>query len=517
MHLFRLLHIQLIMGISLVTAVSLVSLTLVTSERQRAMYRRVVQQSATEIARNIAVETAHYLVVGDYASLEAFLAKAAQHPHITRIQVCGDTGISFGEVGRSGEGDAMVVVPNPQPLSPPPGENPSTRIAENAMWVWQPVTAGTLVGWVRITYSLQEISQMQRDIWQHGLIIGLIWMVVSVLLIIQVLKRPAMAIRNLSDFARKLPSARGAQVRVEYFAEEIQRLGESLNYASNELRTMELSLFAEQERLRTALGEEEQAESRLRELNRTLEERVQEELNRSRGKDLVLMQQARHAMMGEMLMNIAHQWRQPLNAIGARIQEMTFLLEQGEIEPAAAKAYTADVMEILMEMSRTIERFRNFYQPTSNSTSALQPIAAIREAMAIVETTYREQGIEIRLDGRSYLPIQCAPGDFSQCVLIIMANARDAILERRVSDGRIEITVDSLNESSRNRICISDNGGGIPEELLVRVFDPYVTTKFQSQGVGLGLFIARQIVENRLNGSIRARNTATGAEFILEV
>ena len=304
---------------------------------------------------------------------------------------------------------------------------------------------------------------------------------------------------------------------VEHFAEEIEQLGESLNYASRELQTMEFSLLAEQERLRLALDQEEQAEARLKELNRTLAERVQEELNRSRGKDIILLQQARHAMMGEMMMNIAHQWRQPLNAIGARIQEMSFLLERGEIEVSAVKGYTSDVMDILVEMSRTIDRFRHFYQTRANSAISLMPIEAIREAIAIVEATYREQGIEIRLDGRSHVPIQCAPGDFSQSILIVMANARDAIMERQVSDGRIVITVESIGENGRNRICINDNGGGIPEELMERIFDPYVTTKFQSQGVGLGLFIARQIVETRLNGNISALNTATGAEFILEV
>lgn len=517
MRILRLLHIQLIIGISLVTAIGLVSLTLVTSERQMTMYRRAVQQSATELTRNIALETAHYLVVDDYAALEVFLVKAAQHPTISRIQVCGDKGISFGEVARSSERDVAAVVPNPQPLVPPGVDVPSVQMAEDTMVVWQPVTSGQLVGWVRITYSLKEISQMKRDIWQHGLIIGLAWIIVSVLLIVQVLKRPAVAIHKLSDFARRLPSARGEQVRVEYFADEIQQLGESLNYASSELRAMELSLRAEQEQLRMALGEEEQAETQLKELNRTLEQRVREELNRSRGKDLLLMQQARHAMMGDMMMNIAHQWRQPLNAIGARIQEMAFLLERGEIGISTVKAYTADVMEILVDMSRTIDRFRHFYQPSTHTVTTLMPIAAIREAIAIVETTYREQGIEIRLDGRSHVHIDGTPSDFSQCILIILANARDAIMERQVSEGRIEITVDANDETGKNRICITDNGGGIPDDLKERIFDPYVTTKFQSQGVGLGLFIARQIVETRLNGSICARNTATGAEFILEV
>jgi len=513
----RHLHMRLILGISLVTAIGLVSLSLVTSERQTTLYRRTVQQSVTEIARNIAVESAHYLVVDDYAGLESFLVKAAQHPNIIRIQVCNDKGVAFGEVEHSQKSDTVAAVPNPRPASLPASGQASVQMGADTMWAWQPITAGDLVGWVRITYSLTEIRQMQRDIWQHGLMIGLLWIAASVLMISLVLKRPARAIRRLSDFARQLPQARGSQVRVEYFAEEIQQLGESLNYASSELRIMEDSLLAEQERLRMALEEEEQAETRLKELNRTLEERVRDELNKSRGKDIMLMQQARHAMMGDMMMNIAHQWRQPLNAIGARVQELAFLLERGEIETSAITSYTSDVMEILVGMSRTIDRFRHFYQPRTNASARIMPIEAIRETITIVESTYSEQGIEIHLEEQSQLPIICAPGEFSQCILAVLANARDAIMERRVTDGRIDITVGAIEESGKNRICITDNGGGISQELMERIFDPYVTSKFQSQGVGLGLFMARQIIEKQLHGTIRARNTETGAEFTLEV
>jgi C4-dicarboxylate-specific signal transduction histidine kinase len=511
------LSMQMLLGIPLVMAVGLVSLTLVTSHRQTTMYLKMMERNATEISQNIAIESAHYLVVDDYAALESFLVKAAQLPNITRIQICSDKGISFGEVERSNEKNTVIAIPNPQPLTPPASEHASIQQSADSMWIWQPIIAGGLLGWAKVSYSLTELSQMQRDIWQNSAMIGFLWIAASVLLTILVLRRPARAIRNLSNFARQLPVHRGDLIVVEHFAEEIQQLGESLNYASSELRTMEDALLAEQERLRIALREEELAETRLKELNRTLEERVHEELNRSRGKDIILLQQARHAMMGEIMMNIAHQWRQPLNAIGARVQEMAFLLECGEIGASEVKGYTADVMDTLVQMSRTIDRFRHFYHPRNTTATTLMPFEAVREAVAIVEDSYREQGIVINLEERSQVPINCTSGDFSQCILIIMSNARDAIMEHQVSGGRIEIMVEVAEENGKNRICITDNGGGIPENLMERIFDPYVTTKFQSQGVGLGLFMAHQIVEKRLNGNIRARNTAIGAEFILEV
>lgn len=323
-------------------------------------------------------------------------------------------------------------------------------------------------------------------------------------------------ILGLAAFARHLPVRRGDAVTLDNPPPEIRELEEALNYASGELERMEQGLLHEQARLQTALAQKEQAEGELQQLNLDLENKVALEVERSREKDAMLLQQARFTMLGDLLMNISHQWRQPLNAIGLQVQEMALMLQQGEMSPEQAERLSDSIMDQLTELSGTIERFRQLNRRTEQKPALLMPVEAIRMAIDLLAGALHEAGIVISLEGDSEVPVNCSQSDLSTCIINIVTNARDAILERGITDGRIEIVVEAIGDT-RNRIRIANNGSPIPEEMIGRIFDAYVTSKFQSQGVGLGLFIVRQIVEKVMGGCISARNTASGAEFILEV
>lgn len=323
-------------------------------------------------------------------------------------------------------------------------------------------------------------------------------------------------ILSLAGFARNLPVVRGDSVTLDNPPPEIRELEDALNYASRELARMEQGLLHEQARLQTALGQKEQAETELQQLNLDLENKVALEVERSREKDAMLLQQARFTMLGELLMNISHQWRQPLNAIGLQVQEMAMLLQQGEMSPEQAELSAASIMEQLTELSGTIEHFRQFNRRTEQKPGLLMPVEAIRMTIDLLAGALDEAGISISLKGISEVPVNCSQADLSTCIINIVTNARDAILERGITDGRIDIVVEAIS-ATRNRIRIANNGSPIPEEMMGRIFDVYVTSKFHSRGVGLGLFIVRQTVEKILGGSISARNTPSGAEFILEI
>jgi signal transduction histidine kinase len=323
-------------------------------------------------------------------------------------------------------------------------------------------------------------------------------------------------IDKLADFARELPTRRGAAIVLEYPPHDIQQLGDALNYASFELERVETDLQAEQNRLKQALTEKMLTEMELQQLNQELEQRVVSEVERSREKDAILLQQARFAMLGEILMNISHQWRQPLNSIGLQVQEMTYLLGQGELSPEQAQELSGSIMQQLIDLSGTIERFRRLNQTGQRTDDTAMPIEAISSAVELVRNSLNDQGIQIHLHGHNEVPVHCSPADFSNCIINIINNARDAIIDSGISDGQIVIRAD-VDGNGKNRIVIFDNGTPIPENMLERIFDAYVTSKFQSQGVGLGLFIVRQTVEKVMKGTVKARNTSAGVEFVLEV
>lgn len=321
---------------------------------------------------------------------------------------------------------------------------------------------------------------------------------------------------TLADFAHNLPAQRGATVTLAQPPQEIERLCNALNYASSELRRLEDEVIREQRQLSAALAEKMRAEGELHRLNLELEQRVQQEVEKSREKDLMLLQQARFAMLGDVLMNISHQWRQPLNVIGLQVQEMAYLLSDGTLTPEQAHKLSHSIMDQLIDLSHTIDRFRQLYKDAQSIDCKLMPIKAISDTVELLRSTLNEHGIKISVVGQAEAPIRCPLAEFSNCIINIINNARDAIIESGRDDGLIEITVD-LTPQGKTRITVFNNGVPIPDDIMDRMFDPYVTSKFQAQGVGLGLYIVRQTVEKIMGGTVVARNRDDGVEFVLEI
>ncbi|CAH2032502.1 ATP-binding protein [Trichlorobacter ammonificans] len=249
--------------------------------------------------------------------------------------------------------------------------------------------------------------------------------------------------------------------------------------------------------------------------NRQLTARVEEELAKSRTKDALLLQQARYQTLGELLVNIAHQWRQPLNSIGARIQESAWLIASGEIPREEATRRAEEIMLSLKELSGSIETLRRLCEPVSSSERFL-PSEAVRQAISVMTDACAVQGIRLSCSLQEEKSLVGIQADLVQCLLNIFTNARDAITARGCREGAIVVEL-RLTAEQRQEIRVRDNGGGIDDEVLPIVFDPYVTTKFRAQGVGLGLFVARQIIEQRFGGAIAAGNRGDGAEIVITI
>lgn len=255
-------------------------------------------------------------------------------------------------------------------------------------------------------------------------------------------------------------------------------------------------------------------QNQLEELNCTLEERVSQAIAELREKDELLLQQSRQAAMGEMLNNIAHQWRQPLNNIGIYVQNMQLLRAAGELTDAELQSDVQSVMEIVQQMSRTIDDFRTYF----HTEKTRQPFAlkeTVEQALRFVSARMEHHGIDCRLEVIQDITVTGFQSEYTQVLLNILNNAIDA-LDNRSSTGRwIKVTLGG--DSDRSVLSISDNGGGISAEALPHIFEPYFTTKDPISGTGIGLYMAKVIIEKHMSGSLVARNTAEGAEFIIEL
>jgi PAS domain S-box-containing protein len=234
---------------------------------------------------------------------------------------------------------------------------------------------------------------------------------------------------------------------------------------------------------------------------------VQAEL---REKELLLLQQSRLAAMGEMIGNIANQWRQPLNLLGLLAQDLSMTYKKGEFSPEYFDTTVKKVLETIRHMSRTIDDFRNFFKPYKEKVE-FRVLEVVEKTISLLEGSLNAQEIRTAVVAKSDPVVNGYPNEFSQVLLNIMVNARDALMTRQATDPTITIEVGA--EGGRCVVTITDNAGGIPEEIIDKIFDPYFTTKGPDKGTGVGLFMSKTIVEKNMDGSLSARNVGDGAQF----
>ncbi|WP_457605260.1 PAS domain S-box protein [Nitratifractor sp.] len=289
-------------------------------------------------------------------------------------------------------------------------------------------------------------------------------------------------------------------------------------------REVELTMHLEQkerelELLNRTLEERVQAQTReLQDLNRTLEARIAEEVAKNEERQQMMMWQSRFASMGQMIANIAHQWRQPLTELGLSLYNMKKAFREGR-EPKELDLLYRQSREIIHTMSRTIDDFMEFFNPRRR-TVTFPVYKSLEDALALIRKGLERERIEISVEGEKSLSITGVPNELTQVFLNLFQNARDAFLQQEGTEKKerwLRILLSRDEEKDHAVIVVEDNAGGIPEGIRERIFEPYFTTKHSSQGTGLGLFMSKMIVQKSLRGSLQALNGPEGALFVIKI
>lgn len=242
-----------------------------------------------------------------------------------------------------------------------------------------------------------------------------------------------------------------------------------------------------------------------------ISERKRQEAELQR-KDTLLIQQSRLAAMGEMIGNIAHQWRQPLSVLGLTVQNLRYDFKEGRLDEAGLDQYVGKALKAVDSMSSTIDDFRDFFKPNREAES-FSPLQALRECGNLIEPSLKASGIELAIDAPPHLEVKGYPNEFAQVILNLISNAKDVIVERKVARGRIEVRAADIGDGVT--VTVEDNAGGVRGDHMEKIFDPYFTTK--DKGTGIGLYMCRTIIEQHMHGSIRVENTDAGARFTLRL
>jgi len=247
-------------------------------------------------------------------------------------------------------------------------------------------------------------------------------------------------------------------------------------------------------------------------LNNQLKEKVSKEMQQHQEQEKMLLQQCRMASMGEMIDSIAHQWRQPLMNINAILMNMERGIETKDAPKEYLEKKMNEVITLTTHMSQTIEDFRSLFKTGKEKTS-FDIASPIEHGLELFRGTTKE--VKIAFEPKKEVSFYGHYNELTQVIIILLSNALEALKLHNPTVKKIDINIQTKHASLS--ISIEDNAGGIDNRYIHSIFDPYFTTKEGTGGTGLGLYVAKIIIEQNMQGELNVSNTDKGAKFIISL
>lgn len=284
----------------------------------------------------------------------------------------------------------------------------------------------------------------------------------------------------------------------------------SKNYAKLFVEALEIKLHNSE-----LLHELSVSKNHVEKLNRKLETKLEHSIDELKRQQAVIFQQSKLSSMGEMIGNIAHQWRQPLNALGLNIQNLEMTSELGELNHDHVLEMVNSSMKQINYMSKTIDDFRNFIS-TNEIISRIDINTAVDEAIDLVALSLNKHGIVCNIAySEENATVLGSSSEFKQVIINLLNNSKDAFENHQIEIKKINI---EINKDDKSIIIVfEDNAGGIPDNVIKRIFEPYFTTKEEGKGTGIGLYMSYMIIHDKMGGTIDVHNTEFGAKFTISV
>jgi len=361
-------------------------------------------------------------------------------------------------------------------------------------------------------YKTTEAFSLLRKISTIVILVILSTLLMSALLIHIHMKNIVIPIRHIVDVAKEIEEGNLEKTVTVKSNTEIQDLASAFNNMTSKLKDNTIQL---------------------QEFNTGLQKKIRTEIEKTRRIEQMLFEQKKFADMGQMINAIAHQWRQPLNNIGLIQQYLYTGFMSDSISKEEYDSFSQSQIELVQEMSETIDNFRNFFN-TGKTRERFSIIESVVEFMRLSNAQLTNRNItyfikckactnkhffdtnttSVKCDSEN-LHINGYPGEFKQVLQNIIMNSQDSFLTNNTEEPSITISIERKN--NKIEIVISDNAGGIPDDVMPNIFNPYFTTKEEGKGTGIGLYISKVIIAEHFNGSIYAENNGEGVDFIINL
>jgi len=234
--------------------------------------------------------------------------------------------------------------------------------------------------------------------------------------------------------------------------------------------------------------------------------KVKEEEEKNKWQEEMIREQSRLVQMGEMISMIAHQWRQPLSAIAAASASLQLKAKRNRLDQDTAIDIANKIKGFSLHLSSTIDDFRNFFK-TNKVQTATNFQKILESVLTIVEGSLKKNIIILDIEVKDIQEFNTFENELKQVILNLIKNAEDALVEKKIKNAKINIVI------SGTSFIIYDNAGGIPEDIIDKIFDPYFSTKTKKDGTGLGLYMSKMIINDHCKGQIDVKNIQNGAQF----
>ena len=252
----------------------------------------------------------------------------------------------------------------------------------------------------------------------------------------------------------------------------------------------------------------------LKKLNESLELRIENKAVELMQKDRLLTAQSKQAVMGEMINMIAHQWRQPLSTITLQIANYQFQQLLGKNQKVrAVDKVLSEISNSILYLSDTVDDFQTYFAPNKEKTE-IEIHELLQKAVYFVMPRLKESTIEIVIDKREEVVVSTYMNEMVQVLLNLLNNAVDSLMEVKKEHPKITLYVE--NEAEKLLIFVQDNSNGISEENVLKIFEPYFSTKGKN-GTGLGLYMSQMIIQKQFNGTISVQTSPSGSIFVVEI
>ncbi|WP_419768963.1 ATP-binding protein [Arcobacter sp.] len=390
--------------------------------------------------------------------------------------------------------------------------------------------------------SEKKLKELKNDIKINNiyillgvLIIGFFGFIINLTVVFKIVKQIESVQRGLQKFFKHLtnPTAYKEQLHIDITSrDELGLMAEAINTKvklikenlQDDYRLIQEATFTLDYLKEGKFGKRLETQAKSNELNvlknvmnemiGNLENKILEEINHRTNQEKLMIQQSKLAAMGEMIGNIAHQWRQPLGEINAVLMEIETITRYGKLEEEHLLKSIKTCNEITEHMSTTISDFQNFFKP-SKQKDKFSVLEVCKKAVSIINASLNNNNIELIFDIQEDNKIEGYSNEFSHAILNIISNAKDALISRKIKNPIIILSIKVGKEFTI--IKIEDNAGGIKLEDINLVFEPYFTTKGEKRGTGIGLYMTKVIVEDNMHGFIDVKNTKEGALFRIKV